>query len=275
MKVVVFTSSNLRHKAFAKRVFNSKSLVVEKIFLEKEQSINNVLISNEKSVFLKEHLFLRQIAEKDFFDWYVNYDNQCESIVSEVDRNWFSTIECLEIMQQINPDLIMVYGTTIIKGELIRLFKRKIINLHLGLSPYYRGSGTNFFPFANNQPEYAGATFLYLDNGIDTGEIIHQFRPIIYKNDSFHQLSNRFLKDAFNSFVYLIENFSSVKKHSEKEYDVLKNYNKTRKYYKYIDFNEQSLKDLYLNFEFGLINEYIKSRKIRDKEVPILKQGFL
>tara|TARA_A100001011_G_scaffold305396_1_gene320003 strand:- start:629 stop:1456 length:828 start_codon:yes stop_codon:yes gene_type:complete len=275
VKVVVFTSSNLRHKAFAKRVFNSKSLVVEKIFLEKEQSINNVLISNEKSVFLKEHLFLRQIAEKDFFDWYVNYDNQCESIVSEVDRNWFSTIECLEIMQQINPDLIMVYGTTIIKGELIRLFKRKIINLHLGLSPYYRGSGTNFFPFANNQPEYAGATFLYLDNGIDTGEIIHQFRPIIYKNDSFHQLSNRFLKDAFNSFVYLIENFSSVKKHSEKEYDVLKNYNKTRKYYKYIDFNEQSLKDLYLNFEFGLINEYIKSRKIRDKEVPILKQGFL
>ena len=39
----------------------------------------------------------------------------------------------------------MVYGTTIIKGDLIRIFEKRIINLHLGLSPYYRGAGTNFF----------------------------------------------------------------------------------------------------------------------------------
>ncbi len=275
MRVVVFTSSNLRHKAFAKRIISSKSLMVEGVFLEKEKSINKVLISDEKSTLLKEHLFLRDIAERDFFEWYVNNTNQSNSKISEVDRNWFSTKECLRIVEKINPDIIMVYGTTIIKGDLIRIFEKRIINLHLGLSPYYRGAGTNFFPFVNNQPEYAGATLLYLDSGIDTGEIIHQFRPVIYKNDSFHQLSNRFLKYAFDSFVNLVENFNKVNKFTKTQYDFLKNYNKTRNFYKYIDFNEQSLNDLYFNFDNGLIKNYMKSKKNRDKDVPILKQDFL
>ena len=165
MRVVVFTSSNLRHKAFAKRIIGSKSLMVEGVFLEKEKSINKVLISNEKSTLLKEHLFLRDIAERDFFEWYVNNTNQSNSKISEVDRNWFSTKECLRIVEKINPDIIMVYGTTIIKGDLIRIFEKRIINLHLGLSPYYRGAGTNFFPFVNNQPEYASEGYdCYVNN---------------------------------------------------------------------------------------------------------------
>lgn len=275
MKVVVFTSSNLRHKAFAKRVISSKSLIVEAVFFEKEKPINKVLISNQKSSLLQEHLFLRDIAERDFFEWYVNNSDQSNFRISDVDRNWFSTKECLRIVEKINPDIILVYGTTIIKGDLLRIFEKRIINLHLGLSPYYRGSGTNYFPFVNNQPEYAGATLLYLDSGIDTGEIIHQFRPVIHKNDSFHQLSNRFLKYAFDSFVNLVENFNKVNKFTKNQYDFLKNFNKTRNYYRYIDFNEQSLKDLYFNFDNGLINNYIKLKKNRDKEVPILKQDFL
>ena len=77
-------------------------------------------------------------------------------------------------MKELNPTQILVYGTSIIKGELVNYFTGKILNLHLGISPYYRGSGTNYFPFVNNEPEYAGCTFMYLDHGIDTGEIIHQ-----------------------------------------------------------------------------------------------------
>ena len=47
---------------------------------------------------------------------------------------------------------------------------------------------------------------MYLDHGIDTGEIIHQVRPIINRNDSFHQLSNRFLKTSFELFIFTILN---------------------------------------------------------------------
>ena len=85
------------------------------------------------------------------------------------------------------------------------MIRNKILNLHLGLSPYYRGAGTNYFPFVNNEPEYVGSTFMYLDEGIDTGEIIHQIRPLINITDSFHQLSNRFLIHSFKTYSKIAE----------------------------------------------------------------------
>ena len=55
----------------------------------------------KKVLFLK-NIFLRDIAERDF-EWYVNNTNQSNSKISEVDRNWFSTKECLRIVEKINP----------------------------------------------------------------------------------------------------------------------------------------------------------------------------
>ena len=45
----------------------------------------------------------------------------------------------------LRSDLYIVYGSSIIKGELLNyLVKKKCINIHLGVSPYYRGSNCNF-----------------------------------------------------------------------------------------------------------------------------------
>ena len=46
---------------------------------------------------------------------------------------------------------------------------------------------------------------MYLDAGIDTGEIIHQIRPLVNLTDSFHQLSNRFLIKSFQTFSKIAE----------------------------------------------------------------------
>ena len=77
--------------------------------------------------------------------------------------------KCLNQIKKNNPDIIIVYGSSII-APLTNDFKNKIINVHLGLSPYYRGSGTNFYPILNSKPEYIGVTFMFLDKGIDTGK---------------------------------------------------------------------------------------------------------
>ena len=38
-----------------------------------------------------------------------------------------------------------------------------MINVHLGLSPYYKGSATNFWPFVNNELQFLGVTFMVTD----------------------------------------------------------------------------------------------------------------
>ena len=89
------------------------------------------------------------------------------------------------------PDVVLVFGTGILREPLLSAFAGRIINIHLGLSPYYRGAGTNFWPLVNREPEYVGATIHYLDAGIDTGPILAHARPAIARGDGPHDIGNK------------------------------------------------------------------------------------
>ena len=196
--------------AFAKRVCQSKSVEVLQIFFESGNQLQKIVNARKNNSIQSNHLLARDQAEKDVFNLFLKYSSDSYPSESYVERDWFSSLDCLKKLEKINPDLILVYGTSIIKGEIISRFNGRILNVHLGLSPYYRGSGTNYFPFVNNEPEYCGATYMFLDAGIDTGQIIHQTRPLLFPTDSFHQLSNRFLIKVFDDYVKIVENFDKI-----------------------------------------------------------------
>ena len=72
------------------------------------------------------------------------------------------------------PDLIVVSGTSIIKEPLLSVKAGiGIINLHTGLSPYVKGGPncTNWC-IANNEWHLVGNTIMWLNAGIDSGNII-------------------------------------------------------------------------------------------------------
>ena len=56
---------------------------------------------------------------------------------------------------------------------------------------------------------------MYLDEGIDTGEIIHQGRPKIFPYDNPHQIGNRLIKKMTKDFIKLVINFDLIKKKKE------------------------------------------------------------
>ena len=58
--------------------------------------------------------------------------------------------------------------------KLINLYKNKIINVHAGLIPYYRGTGCNVWTFYNKKLEYTGMTVHFVNERIDDGKIICQ-----------------------------------------------------------------------------------------------------
>ena len=273
MSTVIFTSSSLRHKAFAAIIHNNPNINLIKVFHEDTSTLDELIKNKQDNDIELDHLQARSLAEKDFFELYINTQNKVKSISEIVPRFWFSTKECLEILKKINPSQILVYGTSIIKGDIIHHFKRKILNLHLGLSPYYRGAGTNYFPYVNNEPEYAGTTYMYLDAGIDTGEIIHQIRPIINVTDSFHQLSNRFLISSFQTYSKIAER--NLKNGLELPLPTNNIKNCKRLIYKKSDFSRESVIKLYDNFKNGMLNEYLINQKKEIKNVPILEQAWL
>ena len=77
----------------------------------------------------------------------------------------------------------MVFGSSYIKGELVDyLVKQKAINIHMGVSPYYRGCDCNFWALYDNNPHLVGATIHLLSKGLDSGPMLYHAMSNIKSN---------------------------------------------------------------------------------------------
>ncbi|WP_437807441.1 formyl transferase [Sorangium sp. So ce1078] len=91
--------------------------------------------------------------------------------------------EVVELARRHRPDIIAVMGSSLIKGELLRMGRRGIVNLHGGINPHYRGSDGIFWALYEGKPEMAGMTVHFIDASIDTGDIIAHVLPGVGPDD--------------------------------------------------------------------------------------------
>lgn len=70
---------------------------------------------------------------------------------------------------------------------LVDKFKNKIINCHAGNLPFYRGRNVLNWVLINDEKEF-GVTVHYVDEGIDTGDIIIQKKSKITDSDTYASL---------------------------------------------------------------------------------------
>ncbi len=99
-------------------------------------------------------------------------------------KNGEDAITSFEIMQKINPDVIVVvaYGK-IMPKNIIDLPKKGCINVHASLLPKYRGSAPIQFSILNGETE-TGVTTMLMDEGIDTGDLLLKAKIAIGENDN-------------------------------------------------------------------------------------------
>src|SRR5262249_20795844 len=84
-----------------------------------------------------------------------------------------SQIDLGILEEALSADLLIVFGASWIKGALVdRLIERGAINIHMGISPYYRGSSCNFWALYDGNPDLVGATIHRLSKGLDSGAML-------------------------------------------------------------------------------------------------------
>jgi methionyl-tRNA formyltransferase len=122
-----------------------------------------------------------------------------------------NTDEVYEFTRKHEPDLIIVSGTSLIRKKLLSLQPSiGIINLHTGLSPYVKGGPncTNWC-LANNEPELIGNTIMWINAGIDSGNIITTRQTDISKCNSFFDIHLAVMEEAHQLYLdairYLVE----------------------------------------------------------------------
>ena len=78
----------------------------------------------------------------------------------------------------LSSERYIVFGASYIKGSLIDvLAEHKALNIHMGTSPYYRGSSCNFWAAYDGNPEYVGATIHRISKGLDSGDMLFHAFP--------------------------------------------------------------------------------------------------
>jgi len=144
------------------------------------------------------HFENRKLAEERYFGKQSLPD--CKTI--EVERNSLNSDITVDFVNSIKPDLVLIFGTNLIKDPLYSTLPNHSVNLHLGISPRYRGSATLFWPFYFMEPNYAGSTFHYIISEPDAGDVIHQTTPKLEPTDGIHDVA---CKTVISSAIDVLE----------------------------------------------------------------------
>jgi phosphoribosylglycinamide formyltransferase-1 len=251
MKITILTSNSLRHKFIANTVASQadETIVVSEC-VPQASVVSPGSESSRDSI--AAHFKLRDQTEQTFFGDHATFHSPTLPVVYKEANSLF----VYETLKRFKPDLALVFGASIISEPLLSLIpKGRFLNLHLGLSPYYRGSGTNFWPFVNGELGYVGATLLHLDAGIDTGDILAHVRPSIEGGDNVHTVGCKTIQASGRWLVRAVEELKAGKPFNRIAQWAVTN----ERYYKKIDFNEAVLDQYYVKLKNGLVESYLRA----------------
>ncbi len=134
--------------------------------------------------------------------------------------------DVVALARSLRPDLIAVFGTSLIRGDLLKEGRLGIANLHGGLSPEYRGADCTFWALHNGEPQKVGCTLHWIDAGIDTGGLIAHICPEVRPDDDELKLFWRAVQTSADVYGELVrrlaagERFGQSQLHKGRLYQV-------------------------------------------------------
>jgi len=258
MRAIVLTSSLRRHAYVA----NTLASRLDVAYVWRERKSFEPLKyagSDEDAAVIERHFAARDASEEAYFE-----SHDAVTVPSrEVPPGGCNDPDEIALMRRFGPDVVLVFGTGLLKPPLIESFPGRILNIHVGLSPYYRGAGTNFWPLVNGEPEYCGATIHFLDAGVDTGPIIAHVRPEMSAADGPHDVGNKTIVAAAAALAdaALALGAGGVKGVEQRGAGRL---------YRRADFSAAAVRRLYANCADGMIERYLRDKAARDAALSLV-----
>ena len=238
MLVGILTSDQTRHKALASYIRHKGY----DVFLVQEIS----KVHNYEEEIAKYFIEVKK-AEGSLFSgdkWNIDIENTIS-----LDKGYINEVPP-EMNQLLECDVIVVFGSSLIKGELFqKLSTKKVINLHMGISPEYLGSACNFWAMYDDNLQYVGGTIQTLSEKVDSGEIlkysypedtIKGFNPIFFAMDA--------VKSTIIDTVDVLRNLDSYLNKS-----ITPNPNRLIRNSKISDFNVEAINNFYMQ-KFNMKN---------------------
>lgn len=180
MKLLVLAGSQPRHQFVVSRLAQRfKDVYV--ILMKRENMIPSPpadVTSRDRRLF-EHHFSIRNETEARYFG-VMRTDESLRDVADVIlEPEQLNDAATAQLISKIEADACVVFGTDLIKDPVLSSLPRLTFNVHLGLSPWYRGSATLFWPFYFMEPQYAGATIHKLVSAVDHGDVAFQVSPTL------------------------------------------------------------------------------------------------
>jgi len=175
MKITVFTSNQPRHI----NLINSLSTIADTVYAIQE--CNTVFPGQIDDFFRKtpvmQDYFSNVIKSEVCMFGNIKFIKSNVKTLS-IKSGDLNKLDISVLTESLSSDYYVVFGSSYIKGELIRfLVNNGAYNIHMGISPYYRGSSCNFWAPFDGNPDLIGATIHMLSEGLDSGDMLYHALP--------------------------------------------------------------------------------------------------
>lgn len=141
------------------------------------------------------------IAHNEFFG------NQWQELNSDIEQLHVDNInsdECVDRLRKEKFDLLLDHGTSIVRAPALDTAPLAL-NLHWGLSPYYRGVSCTGWALVNWDPYNIGVTMHKLAKEIDGGDIVAQKRATVRSTDDSYSIEMQLTKLGTDLSVQIVD----------------------------------------------------------------------
>ncbi len=216
-KIFLITGNHPRHFFLAWTLAKTNDLVGW-VIEDRGDLIPKNLIDHE-DLNLRElytmHFKKRYDAEYRFFIEEPSIDMESKKFISSicpniknVSKEELNGPSVIEFITSLDIEIAFSYGCHILQNHILQRLPSEKYNFHGGISPWYRGCITHFWPSYMLEPQMTGMTMHRLTPVLDGGEIIHQNSGELVRGDGLHSLTSRTVKSFFEETPKVVQSIS-------------------------------------------------------------------
>ncbi|CAN5761152.1 hypothetical protein BH11BAC4_BH11BAC4_06950 [soil metagenome] len=207
MKIILLCDANQNQVALANKIadrFQLSGIVIE---TPASRNKNTPDLSQLFEKFLNKTIF---IAQRRAWFGMLGYYKKTYPAFPKTETIFVNNINedvTIAFINQIKPDLLLVSGTSLVKKKLLSLpIPFGIINLHTGLSPYIKGAPncTNWC-IAGNKLHLIGNTVMWIDAGIDSGDLLYTALTPLTGQESLLELHIKVMEHAHKMYLDAVQ----------------------------------------------------------------------
>lgn len=171
MKISVFTSNQPRHIGLIRQLVDLGHQVRAVLETTPVQQVGSTASASRR-------FYMAQVFEAERRYFGASTLTPPGVSVLALPMGQVNSLSEIHLADVLDSDRIIVFGADFIKGWLVdALIDRRAINIHMGLSPYFRGAACNFWALYEGLPLHVGGTIHYLSRGLDSGGMIRHAVP--------------------------------------------------------------------------------------------------